>query len=42
MATETVHDITEGINFTARGREAHEGGAISQTAKVPWVNHFVA
>ena len=47
MATEAVRNITEGINFTARGREAHEGSKIypevtSRTAEVPWVNHFVA
>ena len=47
MATEAVRDITEGVNFTARGREAHEGSkiypeVISRTAEVPWVNHFVA
>ena len=40
-------DITEGVNFTARGREAHEGSkiypeVISRTTEVPWVNHFVA
>ena len=28
MATEAVRDITEGVNFTARGREAHEGSKI--------------
>ena len=45
--TSAVRDITEGVNFTARGREAHEGSkiypeVISRTAEVPWVNHFVA
>ena len=29
MATEAVRDITEGVDFTARGREAHEGGKIN-------------
>ena len=29
MATEAVRDITEGVNFTARGREAHEGSKIN-------------
>ena len=47
MATEAVRDITEGVNFTARGSEAHEGSkitpeVISHTTEVPWVNHFVA
>ena len=46
MATQAVCDITEGVNFTARGHEAHEGikltPVISRTAEVLWVNHFVA
>ena len=29
MATEAVRDITEGVNFTARGREAHEGSKLN-------------
>ena len=29
MATEAVRDITEGVNLTARGREAHEGSKIN-------------
>ena len=29
MATEAIRDITEGFNFTARGREAHEGSKIN-------------
>ena len=29
MATEAVRDITEGVNFTARGREAHGGSKIN-------------
>ena len=28
MATEAVRDITEGVNFTVRGRKAHEGSKI--------------
>ena len=31
MATEVVHDITEGVNFTAQRREAHKGSKIN-----PW------
>ena len=29
MVTEVLCDITEGVNFTARGREAHEGYKIN-------------
>ena len=29
MATEAVRDITEGVNFTARERKAHEGSKIN-------------
>ena len=47
MATEVVRDITEWVNFTVQGREAHEGSkmypeVISRTTEVPWVKHFVA
>ena len=27
--TSAVRDITEGVNYTARGRKAHEGGKIN-------------
>ena len=36
MATEAVRDITEGVNFTARGREAHEGSKINPRGDIAY------